>query len=139
MSVTNTSFKLDLDDLVVALAEALGLVGGKIVDHGKRVAHIALSLAGAFNLSAEEYRDLRYAALLHDAGVSRTRTFEKLIRLDWDGTMNHCRRGRDLLGRYPGFERAAEIVLHHHDRWSTLNPDRQGDRGQNFGQSDLFG
>ena len=76
---------VNLHDLVVALSEALGLVGGKIVNHGKRVAYLALSLSEELGVRPEEFDHLRTAALLHDAGVSCTRVRQNLMQLDWEG------------------------------------------------------
>ncbi|MFH1135403.1 MAG: HD domain-containing phosphohydrolase [Pseudomonadota bacterium] len=112
--------KIPLSSLVAALSEALGLVGGKIVNHGKRVAYLALNLAGPLGLNETEIQDLWNAALLHDAGVSRTRTHEKLLQFDWEGAYEHCRDGANLLRTFPLFARPAEIILHHHSKWSEL-------------------
>ena len=113
-------FQVSLGDLVVAFSEALVLVGGKIVNHGKRVAYLALSLAESLDLSPEEFNDLRTAALLHDAGVSRTWTYKKLMELDWEGAMEHCDDGAELLRGFPPFARPAEIIRHHHRKWEYL-------------------
>ncbi|MEW5722174.1 MAG: HD domain-containing phosphohydrolase [Thermodesulfobacteriota bacterium] len=119
---------VDLNDLVVSLSEALGLVGGNIVNHGKRVAYLALTLADDFDLSPAEFSDLRTAALLHDAGVSRTRTHKKLMQLDWEGAEEHCREGAELLRRFPPFTRACEIIRHHHHKWGRLTRQKMDDR-----------
>jgi putative nucleotidyltransferase with HDIG domain len=116
----HSQVEVDLYALVTALSEALGLVGGKIVDHGKRVAYLALSLGAELGLSSEDMADLRNAALLHDAGVSKTRTHAKLVQLDWEGALDHCRDGAALLKDFPPFDRIAEIILRHHDKWTKL-------------------
>ena len=120
MTQLNDSIKVDLYGLVTALSEALGLVGGKVVNHGQRVAYMALSLAEPFDLTVEEYSDLCFAALLHDAGISNMRTHENLARLDWEEVKTHCREGARLLESIPRFERVARLVYHHHDHWSEL-------------------
>ncbi len=102
------------------MSEALGLVGGKIVNHGKRVAYMALCLADIMDLAVEDRFLLRNAALLHDAGVSSTLVHEKLKELDWEGADEHCRDGALLLMKFPRFERVAEIVRLHHHKWDNL-------------------
>ena len=85
MSEAVKNFQVELHPLVVALSEALGLVGGKIVDHGKRVAFLALSIGEAMGLSTGEFDNLLNAALLHDSGVTRNKTRQSLMQLDWEG------------------------------------------------------
>ena len=127
MTEQTQNFQVELHPLVVALSEALGLVGGKIVDHGKRVAFLALSIGEAMGLGSEELNDLRNAALLHDAGVTRTKTRKCLMQLDWEGAQAHCHDGADLLRDFARFNRVSRIVLHHHAKWpdpalSDLDP-----------------
>lgn len=121
------SMQLDLRDLVVALSEALGLVDGKITDHGKRVAFIALTLAQRLPVDPAVMPDLRTACLLHDAGVSSTVVYKKLQQLDWPGVDEHCREGADRLQAYPPFRTAARIIRLHHTRWDRL-PNAPEDR-----------
>ncbi|MBU2547776.1 MAG: HD domain-containing protein, partial [Proteobacteria bacterium] len=120
MSAGTDDVKIDHHALVTSLSEALGLVGGKIIDHGKRVAHIALNLARTMDLSEDELDDLYMAALLHDAGVSRTRTHRLLMQFDWEGAFEHCQDGAALVKPFPPFDRVADIILHHHTKWSEL-------------------
>jgi putative nucleotidyltransferase with HDIG domain len=122
------NFRVELHPLVVALSEALGLVGGAIVDHGKRVAFMALSIAEAMGLAPGEVDDLRNAALLHDAGVTRTKTRQFLMQPDWDGVQEHCLDGAALLRDFARFDRVSQIVRHHHTKWldmasTDLDPD----------------
>lgn len=79
-----------------------------------------MSIADELDLNPGEIEDLRTAALLHDAGVSRTHTHKSLLQLDWKGAGEHCREGADLLRIFPYFDRSAEIVLHHHTKWEKL-------------------
>ena len=115
-----TSWTMDLNDLVPVLSEAIGLTGHRIVNHGRRVAYIALSLADTMSLAPTRRNDLWIAALLHDAGVSRIRTYTRLRQLDWEGTDEHCRTGATRLGAVPLFSRAARLVRYHHSPWPAL-------------------
>jgi len=117
MDERNEHFTIDLRDLVVALSEALGLVGGPIIDHGKRVAYLALTFGESLDLSPAESEDLRTAALLHDAGVSCTQVHKNLIQLDWEGAFEHCRDGAALLENFRPFARPAQMIFYHHTKW----------------------
>lgn len=111
---------MDLDALALTLSEALGPLGGRLVDHGKRVAYLALSIGSEMGLSPENLNELRLAALLHDAGISRQEDHERLKRFDWPDVQEHCRLGADLLSGFEPFTRASEIIRRHHDQWADL-------------------
>ena len=89
MGAWENQIRVDLYDLVAAWSDALGLVGGKIVHHGQRVAFMALHLARDLGLPADDYTDLYVAALLHHAGVSRTATHTYLSQTDWELSLIH--------------------------------------------------
>ncbi len=65
--------RVDLNEVVLALSDALDLVGTHVVQHGKRVAFMAAACGRALALEEEERTDLLLAAVLHDCGVSSTR------------------------------------------------------------------
>jgi HD-GYP domain-containing protein (c-di-GMP phosphodiesterase class II) len=111
---------VDLDALALTLSEALGLLGGRLVDHGKRVAYLALTIGSEIGLSQENLNNLRLAALLHDAGISRQEDHERLKRLDWQDVQDHCRLGADLLSGFRPLNQPSEVIRRHHDLWSDL-------------------
>ena len=57
-------------ELTVAFSQALDLAEGRPTGHAARVSYVALSLARACGLAADEQRCAFYAALLHDAGAA---------------------------------------------------------------------
>lgn len=57
-------------ELTAAFAHGLDLCEGKEPGHAARVCYIALNLAAAIDLPAEQQESLYYAALLHDAGAT---------------------------------------------------------------------
>ena len=57
-------------DLLLALAGAFDLAEGQEVGHAARVAAVADALALRLRLRSAERRTVRYASLLHDAGVA---------------------------------------------------------------------
>ena len=119
---------LDLTEAVIALSDALDLVGVNDVRHGKRVAYMAEQLGRQMELPQTDQDDLFLAALLHDCGVSSSRVHTELTRvLDWEGD-GHCQDGFALLRDFPPFLRIADIVRRHHLPWSdplraSLAPD----------------
>ncbi|MDY6853049.1 MAG: HD domain-containing protein, partial [Thermodesulfobacteriota bacterium] len=120
MPERSATFNLDFYNLIETLSGALDLVGGRNNGHGKIVAYIALTLAEGLGLPPEELDDLRTAALLHNAGVSRTSVHEQMRRLDWDKASQYSCEGAELLKVFSPFARPAKIILHQRVRWDRL-------------------
>ena len=111
----------NLHHLIFALSDALDFVGVDDVYHGKRVAYMALECAKALNLRNEDRTNLLHASLLHDCGVSSTRTHDKLVFvLDWEGAEDHCIRGYQLLNHSEKLAHLANIILYHHTHYDNL-------------------
>lgn len=111
---------VDLNETVLALSDALDLVGVDVVQHGKRVAFVADATARVLGLTEDDASDLFLASVLHDCGVSSTRVAGKLLgEVDWESSNDHCLQGAELLGAFPPFSRLATIVLHHHTHWDA--------------------
>ncbi len=119
----------NLHQLVYALSDALDLVGVDDVNHGKRVAYMALKCANELNMHKSDKLKLFHAALLHDCGVSSTRIHDKLVfMLDWEGARDHCIRGYQLLNLSPELRHLSNVVLYHHTHYEILqkmNVDRE--------------
>ena len=107
---------------VEALADTLGLRDGETRDHCSRVVDLAGELGRRLGLSADEQRDLAFAARVHDigkVGVPDAILFKPgpLDELEAELLREHSGWGADLVDRIPGLERVAEIVRHHHERF----------------------
>ena len=114
----SASDSVDLNEVVLALSDALDLVGVDVVQHGKRVAYMAAATGQASGLSRDDLSDLHLAALLHDAGVSSTRELASILgRFEFEEAADHAGRGASLLARFGPFSRLAEIVRLHHASW----------------------
>ena len=113
----------NLHELIYALSDALDLVGVDDVNHGKRVAYMALCCADVLQWSERDRIDLFHASLLHDCGVSSTRIHDKLVfTLDWEGAEDHCIRGYRLLGLSGRLKHLADVILFHHTHFEMLAP-----------------
>ncbi len=121
--MVESSLSVNLRELVISLSEALGLVSGRIDQHGLRVAVIALNLGRRLGLSPETLDSLCTASLLHHTGVSCTRIQPNLRLLDWAGANEVCREGAGLLREYGLFQKAASIVARSRTRWIKLAED----------------
>lgn len=115
------SFHLNLRSLVYSLSDALDLVGVDELHHGKRVASMAVDIARTAGFDEDELDDLFIAALLHDCGVSKTKTFEQLNKeLEWEGAADHCEKGYELLKSCDLLSQYADVVRYHHTPWEEL-------------------
>lgn len=119
--------EIDVGGVVVALSDALDLVGGGVARHGKRVAYFAVRTARQLGWADTEVEDLFLASLIHDCGVSSSILMQRLLGvgpeppLEEDELDGHCDRGAQLLAGFEPFQRLSRIVRHHHARWSSLS------------------
>ena len=112
---------INLHRLVYALSDALDLVGVDDINHGKRVAYMALQCSKELQNLGIDTVNLLHAALLHDCGVSSTRIHDKLVYLmDWEGARDHCIRGYQLLNLSDKLNHLSQIVLYHHTHYEKL-------------------
>ncbi len=112
---------IDFRQVIISLSDALDLVGIDEVQHGKRVAFMAVQCGKVLGYPEATLRYLGDAALLHDIGVSSSEVHQQLLlNFDWSHADVHCQVGYRLLQRVPSFAHLAEAVRYHHTRWSKL-------------------
>lgn len=111
--------------------DAIGMLGdaGHYNDtdtgmHIWRMAAYARALADALGWKREASTILELAAPMHDTGKvgipdAILRKPGKLDAGEWDVMRTHARIGHDILARSsaPVFQLAADIALHHHEKW----------------------
>ncbi len=113
--------KVDLHQAIIALAEALNLVGIDEHQHGERIAYMATICARKLGWDAQAIDNIFHAGLLHDCGVSSSVVHKKLIaEMDWAGAELHCVLGDYYLKNFPPLARLAPIVRQHHTHWNLL-------------------
>lgn len=113
--------KIDLGQFINALSDTIDLVGIDEIQHGKRVACMAMECAKDMGLDREEQLSLLRIGLLHDCGVSSTRVHKKLVdELDWAESSVHCQVGADRIRQFAPLADFADVILCHHSRWQEL-------------------
>lgn len=90
--------------------------------HSDNVMRYATAIAEDMGLPREEIQNLRYAALLHDIGVSvgledRLNQIVALGPEERLELLEHPLEGARLIGRVASLVRVAQIVKHHHERF----------------------
>lgn len=112
---------VDLRQMVLAIENAVSLVGMNDTNHGKRVGYIALQMSQLLGFSEENSTFIYELGLLHDCGVSSDTVHSYLANLfDWEQSDIHCRIGHDLLSHFRPLEKMAIPILYHHTPWEEL-------------------
>ena len=112
---------IDLRQAIYALSDMLDLVGVEEVHHGKRVGFMAWVCGETLGYTGTDLESLFHAALLHDCGVSSTRTHQCLVdELLWERAEEHCLIGAHRLQGFPAFYPLCPIIRFHHTPWTEL-------------------
>lgn len=90
--------------------------------HSTRVGQFARKIAEELKLPQEEIDEIHYAALFHDMGKLslEEEIFQKRGALSIEEEKEyrkHVELGSDMIKEISGLDKAAEYVLHHHERW----------------------
>lgn len=113
---------LAYEHTLVALIRALDAREKEVGSHSERVMSYARLLAKAAGISEDDLIIIGKGALLHDIGkigVSDNILLKpaKLDDAEWEIMRQHPSIGFDILSGIRYFAGAAELVLHHHERW----------------------
>lgn len=111
-----------------ALDSLLSAIRTKAADpheNPERVAAYALEIATALGLPDDLQADIARGALLHDVGKLAIPDAillkpAPLTQAEWQEVQAHPVIGYRMCARIPTLRKAAEIVLHHHERWDGL-------------------
>jgi len=115
------SVSVDLNQVILALTDALDLVGIDETAHGKRVGYMAFICAEHLGLNKPARERLFNIGLLHDVGVSSSREHKHLVsEMQWDGAQHHAVEGAELLASFPLLSDYSEVLRYHHTPWSQL-------------------
>jgi putative two-component system response regulator len=88
--------------------------------HSTRVTRLAIAVADELGCSDDDIEGLEYGAMLHDVGKIDMPTEilckpAPLTEAEWDVMRTHPQIGYDLVKKLPHLDRAAAIVLAHHE------------------------
>lgn len=103
--------KVTKRDLIEGLSYALDVADRSYVSHSKHVAYICINIAIEMNFSKDEQKNIYYAGLLHDIGIS---TPYSLIE--------HCKHGRDLVSNLPINKLIPKYIHYHHEKIDGSGP-----------------
>ncbi|MGN6869978.1 MAG: HD-GYP domain-containing protein [Solirubrobacteraceae bacterium] len=107
----------------LALGDVVESEDGYTGEHCKSVLELSLAVGAHVGLDAEQFRNLEFAALLHDVGkiVIPKEILNKPGKLEpdeWTIMKSHTVEGQRVLARVGGFMDAiGRLVRSHHERW----------------------
>ncbi|OGN99718.1 MAG: hypothetical protein A2Y58_01620 [Chloroflexi bacterium RBG_13_51_52] len=109
-------------DTVSTLASAIDAKDHYMRGHSQRVKEYTLEAGAALHLSTEEMETLEYGAILHDIGKIAIDSVilnkpGPLTPAEWEIIHAHPSVGAELLREIPFLEKAAELVLNHHEKF----------------------
>lgn len=112
---------IDLGQMIIAIENAVSLVGMNDTNHGKRVGYIALQIANHMGFEDDDKRFIFELGMLHDCGVSSDYIHNNLInQFDWEDSQKHCDIGYNLLKNFKPLSKFAVPIKYHHTHWKTL-------------------
>jgi HD-GYP domain-containing protein (c-di-GMP phosphodiesterase class II) len=109
-------------DTIRSLTAALDAKDPYTRGHSDRVAGYVVEIARRLKMPEDQVEDLKYIALLHDAGKIGTseQILHKPGRLNDDEFQKmqcHSAIGADIVRNVKMLAKGAEIIRHHHERW----------------------
>jgi diguanylate cyclase (GGDEF)-like protein/putative nucleotidyltransferase with HDIG domain len=118
----NEAFRQLNDELFLTFAKIIEARDPYVSGHSAKVAEYATALADELDLPADDVRDIRQAAFLHDIGkigVSELvlRRPGRLTGAELEQLRTHAALGAEFLETCQGLRDLAPMVRHHHERW----------------------
>jgi HD-GYP domain-containing protein (c-di-GMP phosphodiesterase class II) len=104
------------------LADVIDTRDRSTMDHSKRVANLARTLALRLGMPADEVDAVYLAARVHDVGTIGIKSGAltkagTLTAAEWQEIRTHPEIGAQLVSRFPELAGGQEMVLSHHERW----------------------
>ncbi|MFQ3549497.1 MAG: HD domain-containing phosphohydrolase [Armatimonadota bacterium] len=110
------------EQTVEALVAAAGQRDKNAEGHSQRVSRYSIAIGRVLGCSADELKDLKYAAGLHDIGkiaISRKLLSKmgKLTEEEFSVMKMHSTLGIRILEKIDGLQNAIPLIKHHHERY----------------------
>ncbi len=109
--------KIKLVDLMICLSDAMDFIDPAVVDHHKRVAYIALSMAAEMGLSPALQKEIVLAGALHDIGAFSLAERRNTLAFEILDPHGHAENGYALLRLFSPLSAVASMVRFHHVPW----------------------
>lgn len=111
--------KIKLVDLMICLSDAMDFIDSSVVDHHKRVAYIAHSMATEMGLPLVSQKEIVLAGALHDIGAFSLAERRNTLAFEIVNPHKHAENGYALLRLFSPLSTVASIVRFHHVPWDN--------------------
>ncbi|MHB8171372.1 MAG: HD-GYP domain-containing protein [Thermincolia bacterium] len=119
----SNSLQVNKNQLLSAFSLALDLAENKPLEHARRTAYVALSVARELALPEETVKNIYSAAFLHDIGVIEDHKYRRQ-----DTKAQHQQVGSQIVRSLPFEPEVARFVRLHHAKWDgtgEFGPDKE--------------
>ncbi|MBI5632171.1 MAG: HD domain-containing protein [Nitrospirae bacterium] len=113
----DTNKKIRLVDLMICLSDAMDFIDPSVVDHHKRVAYIAHSMAAEMGLPLAQQKEIVLAGALHDIGAFSLAERRNTLAFEVLNPHRHAENGYALLKLFSPLSLVASMVRYHHVPW----------------------
>lgn len=114
----NYQEKIDVvsrDQIILLCARALRLYDTRLLDHGERVAHIALCLRQCLpQPECLDVKTLIILAVFHDIGAFKTDEIDRMLNFENGDVKNHSVYGYLFFKYFTPLSHMSEVILYHH-------------------------
>jgi len=119
--------RLSLKELTVPMIKAIDSFNYLLKSHHRRTAIISYHIGKKLNLNDVELFELVVAAALHDIGALSVEERDSLIKEDVEDPTPHCIMGYHMLASFEAFKIIAQIIKHHHIKYSESADFKRGE------------
>lgn len=113
--------EMSLKDLALPLIKSIDSFNFLLKSHHKKTAVISYYLGLEMNLSQKDMIDLIISASMHDIGALSVTERDMLVQEDVENPKPHCDMGYKMLSSFDTFKTIAQIIKHHHIKYSDLD------------------
>lgn len=133
-AIKNAQLYKEQEDMLLGTVKSLSTLlkvkSGYPYAHSKIFMDIVMGIAKELHCSEEELRNLRFAAMLHDAGKigipeEILKKPAQLSGREYEIVKRHPKKGAKILSPLERLKPAVEVILHHHEKFDgTGYPDK---------------
>ncbi len=121
------NIEVSMTELILSLSRALDVVSPAVMDHGLKVAYIALALGREMGFDAARQEEVLLAGALHDVGVLSLEEKIELHQFEVEETATHTELGFRLLSLLEPLSSVATTVRYHHLPWNHAAERAEGE------------
>ncbi|EKD81381.1 MAG: hypothetical protein ACD_39C01833G0002 [uncultured bacterium] len=112
-------YRLKLFDFLSCLSDILDWISPMLNDHHKQVALIAMRIADALELPADQQNEIVCAGILHDIGAISLAERMETLKFEYTTGQAHAEMGYHLINIFSPMRKAAELIRFHHVFWEN--------------------